>query len=175
MALSPTAARMQDTLPLYYHENPIVERVLQARANEIDRMDARIDELKLGLIPGAGDDSLRLLSLWEAILALPVNPAGASVPQRQAAVRAGLLRMNAITAADVLVLLEAQLAGGFSITRDAPALLEDTITIHYAEGSYTAATVIRIVQRVWPAHRLLHVRYDTGFLWGIARWDEDEW
>jgi hypothetical protein len=105
---------------------------------------------------------------------LPINPAGATVVQRQNAITAGILRMNAVTASDVLAVIQAQLGSAFGIERDTPAPLEDTITLHFEEGSYTAATVLRVVKRAWPAHRLLHIAYDTGFILDSSGLDTDE-
>lgn len=173
MALTPTAKRILDTLPDYHWENPIILRVVQARANEIDRMDAMIDTIKLGMIPGAGDDTLRLLSVWEAILGLPVAPATATVALRQIAVQAALKRLNAVTAADVLELLTAQLGASFSIDRDTPALLQDTLNLDYASNSYQAAIVRQIVGAIWPAHRQLLFHYAGGFLLDSSQLDTD--
>jgi hypothetical protein len=173
MALTDTAQRMLETLPTYYWENPIIQRILQARANEIDRMDATVDLLKQGLVPTTADDELGLLSIWEIILDLPVAPPDATVAQRQAAVKAGFKRLSANTAADVLSLLQTQGGTGFAIARDTPALLEDTITIHYAEDTFQAAMILSLAQRAWPAHRLLVVAYDAGFAFDLSELDLD--
>lgn len=173
MSLSPTAQRMMESLPVFYWDNVIIQRILQARANEIDRMDAMIDTLKLGVIPGAGDDTLRLLAVWETILGLPVAPDGVTVEQRQSAIRAQLQALDAVTAADVLALLTAQLGAAFTIERDTPALLEDAITLYTPEGSYTTGTVQRTAAKVWPAHRQLNVHYAAGFVLDTSFLDED--
>jgi hypothetical protein len=173
MALSATATRMQKSLPSYYEDNPIIERVLQARANEIDRMDARIDVLKHGLIPGTATDELRLLSAWEYVLELPVAPPDATVSQRQAVIRAALRRRNAISAADVMDLLTAAIGANYSIARNTPAQLEDTITIPYAPGSYLAAQVEAIARAAWSAHRRVFIHYAEGFILEVSRLDED--
>lgn len=171
--LSPTATRMLDTLPVYYRDNPIVLRILQARANEIDRIDAMIDAVKQGMIPAASDDTLGLLALWEFILGLPIRPPSATVEQRQATITAGVKRLTAATAADVLGLLASQLGVAFSINRDDPVALEDTITLHMVEGIYTSEILLRTLRKVWPAHRLLNVRYDAGFALDVSHLDED--
>ena len=171
--LTATAQRMLETLPDYFQGNLIVERVLQARANEIDRIDARIDLLKTGLVPGTATDELRLLSAWEYVLGLPVAPPDATVGQRQAVIRASLRRLNATSAADVLDLLTAAIGSDFTIQRNTPGQLEDTIIIPYAPGSYLAAQVEAIARAAWSAHRRVFIHYSTGFILEVSRLDED--
>lgn len=170
--LSPTAGRMLDSLPDYYWGNDVVERILQAWADAIDRLDAMLDTLKEGLVPTTATDDLKLLSIWEQILRLPVRPS-ASVRQRQMAVKAALGRLNATTAADVNLMLTLQAGGGFSIARDDPGLLQDTITIHYSETSFAGAMIKRLAQDAWPAHRELLYTFDSGFILDVSTLDTD--
>lgn len=173
MALTETATRMMRTLPSYYDGNAIVERIIQAKANEIDRIDARIDQLKNGVVPGLATDELGLLAAWERILRLPVSPVGASVGQRQAAVKAQLGRLNAVTAADVIGILLAAVGPIFSIARNTPGPLQDTITIPYDPGSFGASQVERIARTAWPAHRQVFIAYGDGFILDVALLDLD--
>jgi uncharacterized protein YmfQ (DUF2313 family) len=145
---------------------------LQGWGNEIDRMDATLDALKDGLVPTLASDDLDMLAVWESILGLPVRPPDASLIQRQTAIRTALLSLNAVTAASVLDLLQAQ-GAGFSITRDTPGVLQDTLTIRAAQGSFTAGIVETVARQVWPAHRLLLVHFAGGFTFDRSRLDID--
>ena len=171
--LSPTAQRMLDSLPIYYSENTTVQRGLQGWADEIDRIDALLDTLKDSFVPSLATDVLGMLAVWETILGLPVSPMGVPVAQRQASVRVAWSRLYAVTAADVLELLALQ-GASFTIQRDAPELLHDTLLIGYQEGSYIASMIERAARDAWPAHRELLVSFAGGFTLDESRMDIDE-
>lgn len=174
MALSPTAQRMMDTLPDYYWGEPLYERIVQAWANEIDRLEARLEQIKNGLVPGLADDTLGMLALWEAQLGLPINPPDATVPQRLSKVNAALRKLDAGSAAGYIAALSAAIdTNAWTLLRDTPANLVDTLQIPYAPGSYNAAQVEEIARRMHPAHRELRMRYEEGFLLDLARLDHD--
>lgn len=172
MALTATAQRMLETLPDYYWGNPIVERVIQSWANEIDRVDAWIDRLIEGMNPGTATDDLGLLAIWEQTLDLPVTPAGATLEQRQAATAAAIRRLDATTAADVLELLIAAIGPSFGIQRNTPAQLQDTISVPFAEGTYMAALVEGLVRQAWPSHRRAFIAFSTGFILDVSPLDD---
>lgn len=173
MALSPTAQRMLDSLPDYYWQNDIIERIVQGKANEVDRMDARIDSIIAGVVPGTADDSLGFLRIWETMLKIPVAPAGASEAQRAGAITAALRRLNAVTSSDVLDLLTAAIGPSFTIARNTPTALQDTITIPYVAGSFQYAQVVAVAATLWPAHRELLVHSAGGFILDHSVLDTD--
>lgn len=173
VSLSPTAQRMLETLPVYYWGNPWVERILQGWADEIDKVDALLDSIKDGFVPTLADDSLGMLSIWEIIMRVPVAPAGVTIDQRHATLRGAFLRLSAATAADVLALLEAQ-GVGFSITRDDPGALQDTLHISAPEGSYGAELLRSVAEAAWPDHRELVVAYAGGFTLDLSELDDAE-
>lgn len=172
--MTATATRMMQSLPSYYGGNTIIERIVQARANEIDRIDGMIDTIKAGMVPGDATDELGLLSLWERTLGLPPTPPDASVAQRQAAVKAKLRALSVVTAAEVLDMLTAAVGRSFTVLRNTPGQLQDTIDIPYASGSFLAAQVEQIAARVWSAHRQVFIHFDGGFILDGALLDTDE-
>ena len=174
MALSPTAARMLDTLPAYYWDEPTIERIIQAQANEIDRLDALVDQLKVELMPGAATDAHGLLAMWEITLGLPARPPDATESQRRAKIVAALRKLDSGSSADALATLAAAIgAGAFSVERDTPGLLQDTLQIPFEPGSYSAATIEALALKIWPAHRRLFMRYEGGFILDVSRLDAD--
>lgn len=174
MALSATAQRMLGSLPSYYWGNPLVERVIQAWANEIDRIDARLDQIKDGLVPSLADDTLGMLALWEATLNLPINPPDATITQRRTAVNAALRKLDASSAAAYIVVLSAALrTGAWQLVRDFPDMLHDRLDIPFAPGSYTSVQAEEIARRMHPAHRALDATYVAGFLLDLGRLDDD--
>ena len=163
---------MLSYLPEYWAGEPLFVRIIQAEANEIDRIDELFDWIEQSLQPGSAEDPI--LGEWEAILGLPVRPAGVSVEQRQAKCAAAIQTLDAGSSERVLEALEAALGvEGFEVTRDEPDVLKDTITIPYASGGYTARQVELLVRRMWPSHRGLFMSYTDGFLLDISRLDID--
>ncbi len=159
MTLTARELRMLRSLPAYYWESEEVLRMVQAAAAEFDRMHARVDAIVLGMIPGAADDSLGFLSLWERRLGLPVAPAGVSVPSRQEAVRAKIRALDAVTAADVLQLMADVAGAAVTVQRNTPGQLQDTITAPVTAGSHAGGRLAQVVDGVWPAHRQATINF----------------
>jgi uncharacterized protein YmfQ (DUF2313 family) len=174
MILSERAQRMMDTLPIYYHGNELVERAIQALANEFDRAEALAMRVRLGLVPATATDDLGMLGSWEAILKLPVEPVGATVVQRRQKVYARFRALATSSALDTYETLQAA-AGGtpFTIHRNTPVKGQDTIELPFEPGSYTAAQMEEIASIIWPAHRQLFFQYSTGFVLDVARLDSE--
>lgn len=174
MALTATAQRMFSTLPIYYSGEPLLERIIQAWANEIDRIDARLDAIKNGLVPVLATDDLGLLALWEIQVGLPPNPPDATVSQRVAKIAAVLQALDAGSAAGYIATISAAIdSGAWVLLRDTPGSFQDTLQIPFDPGSYNATQVEAIARRMHPAHRQLFMRYTAGFLLDESRLDED--
>jgi uncharacterized protein YmfQ (DUF2313 family) len=171
--LSPRAEAMMATLPGYYRGEPLIERIIQAKANEIDRLDALVDKLMFELQPGAATDDLGLLGIWEAHFDLPVRPAAATLGQRQAKVHGALQAIGAVSAADSMAVLAAAIGTtSFTVTRNSPGNLQDTLEVPFESTSYAAGAVARIARRLWPAHRQLLISYAGGFVFDATPFDE---
>jgi uncharacterized protein YmfQ (DUF2313 family) len=174
MSLSATAERMLETVPAYYDGEPLMERLFQAGANEIDRMDALVDQVTAELQPGQATDALGLLGAWEATEGLPVMPVGATETQRQAKINAALQKLDSGSGRAALATIQAAMgAGAFTVDRDTPVVLEDTLNIPYLAGTYNAAVIQAIALKIWPAHRALFIRYGDGFILELSRLDAD--
>lgn len=174
MALSPTATRMAETLPFYYSGEPLIERILQAWANEIDRVDTRLDAIKNGLVPSLATDELRMLALWEMQLGLPIEPQDATVSQRVGKVTAVLQALGAGSAARFIATLTTAInSSDWVLLRDDPAPFVDTLQVPFEPGSYQAVQVEMIARQLYPAHRQLNMRYLVGFLLDRSLMDVD--
>lgn len=171
--LTARAEAMLGTLPIYYRGEPLLERIIQAQANEIDRLDDLVDKLMVELQPGAATDDLGLLGIWEAHFDLPVSPSDATLGQRQAKIRGALRAIGAVSAVDSLEILAAAVgSSSFTVTRDDPGILQDTLEVPFDFTSYNAGVVARIARRMWPAHRQLFISYAGGFLFDTTIFDE---
>lgn len=174
MTLSAKAQEMMDTLPDYYRGEPLVERIIQAWANEVDRQDRVLDQIEVELQPGAATDELGLLPLWESTLGLPARPSGATVVQRRGKVLAALRKLDSGSSADALSTIVAAMGETpFAVYRDTPDVLSDTLEIPFMSGTYNAGLIQSLALRIWPAHRRLYMRYLDGFLADVSRTDED--
>lgn len=173
--LTDTARRMAATLPSYYEGEPLLDRMLQARANEIDRLDAIVDQLAAEVIPGQATDAFGLLGLWEAHLDLPVRPADATEGQRRAKVNAALRALDSASSADALDAIMAAMGGTgtFELHRDTPSALTDTLTLSVTSTSYNAIVIKRIALRLYPAHRNLLFSFADGFVLDLSLLDQD--
>lgn len=170
--LSPTARRMLETLPIYYHGVPFFERLIQAIANRIDERDRWLDEIQAGMIPHLATVRHGLLDLWEAQLDLPVGP-DAPEQQRRDLLDARLRSAGAYTAADILAALAAVMGDRpFTFQRNTPEMLHDLIATEYGDGSLVAGHLQRFAERMWPAHRVLALRYGEGWIADVSRADE---
>lgn len=164
--LSLTAVRMMETLPAYYWGEPLVERIVQAWANEVDRADARLDAIMDGFVPTLATDELGLRAIWEAQLGLPVAPADASGTQRSAKIAALLHAIgSAGSAADYVDLITTAIdTGSWELLRNSPGNFQDTLMVPFDPGSYNAGQVVAIARRLHPAHRQLFVGFSDGWI-----------
>lgn len=175
MAVSTARARrMLEALPDYYWTNELAERMVQAVANELDRVEARAEATRRGFIPSLATDERGLLGAWETIMRLPVRPAGATVSQRQAKVAARFQTLGDASARATLAALRtAARTEAIVVFRNEPDPLVDTIEVPFEAGSYDAAQILELAEVLWPAHREVRLRFSTGFLLDVSRLDED--
>jgi uncharacterized protein YmfQ (DUF2313 family) len=167
--LTDTARRMASTLPAYYEGEPLLDRMLQARANEIDRLDAIVDQLAHDLIPVQATDALGLLGAWERHLELPAGDA-LSEAQRQDRVAAALQSLDAASGTSVMASISTLLDGApFTIYRDQPAPLWDTLEFSYDPAGVSVDELEAFAERLWPAHRKLVMRFQQGWIVGVSR------
>lgn len=165
MALSETAVRIRESLPVFYHEDPILLRIMQAWANEVDRLDDLLDRLQDGFVPALASDDLGMLAIWEFITGLPVAPPDASVVQRRGKVLAVYRSMQGGSAATYIEVLNAAIGSSdWELLRDTPSAFQDTLQVPFDSTGYNAAQIAEIARRQHPAHRQLFVSYSDGWV-----------
>lgn len=173
MALSETATRIVDSLPIWYHEDPILLRIMQAWANEVDRLDDLLDRLQDGLVPALASDDLGMLGIWEHIVRLPVNPPDATEGQRRGKVLAIFRSAGSGSAAGYIATITAAIGtSAWRLIRDSPGDFQDTLEVPFLPDSYNAVQVLEIARRVHQAHRRLFIRFTDGFILDASPLDE---
>jgi hypothetical protein len=156
MALSPTAARIFDSLPPYYGGDPTLARIVQGIANEIDRCEAYLISVQNGLVPTLADDSLGMLSIWEGILGLPIAPPSESLAVRQQAVQAAMVGRRCRTTAEWVNAMNTLLGSTtWSYQVGVPSTGEITITTTFPSTSYFQGVIAVIARRLIPANYLI--------------------
>lgn len=166
--MTATADRLLDDLPPYYAGEPLVQRSYQAIANELDRLFATIEAIRVGLTPTTANDDYKGLSMLEAQTRLPVAPAGQTEAQRRVTLLAYLSARRSGRAAAWVALLDLALGTTPWEYEIGPADYQITIKIGYAADSFTAGQIVQLARAITPAHYDIIVGFDEGFLVGIS-------
>jgi hypothetical protein len=172
--LSESAARLFAYLPATYGADPedvdpVVARWLEALAFELDRIRAVLEALRSTTIPAAADDTVGGLGRWESMLRLPVQPEGASVAQRRAAVIARLRSRRVASGLDWTDSVTAMLGtDAWTVEENTPAGNQLSLRFPYVPGSYTGAQVAQLVRERTPANQEILIGFAEGFIVGVS-------
>lgn len=157
-------------MPPYYREDPAVQALLDAGARELQRVEDALSNIRERFFPHNADDTLNMLSIWEATLGLPVRPAGVSVLERQTAVLSAVRKRRSGSGADWMSNISAALGDVIWTHRENyPGGYQLTIEIPYDPASYTAGQVLRLINQITPAHIQIVSGFSEGFLVGISQ------
>jgi hypothetical protein len=172
--ISPTAQRLFDALPPTYgldvaDADPLVIRILEAFADDLDRARLLLEVLRDSSIPARATDEVGQLTRWLRAMNVPTaadQPESARRAQLVAAFRGRRLNTgqrwrNALTVAIG--------STAWTIEPNTPGANQDTLTIPYGAGLLTAGQVEAYARRIHPAHRQLIMAYDQGFIVGVSR------
>lgn len=162
------ALDMLDSLPAWYESAPIALEILDAIGRELQRVEDFLVALRLGFFPQNADDTYGLLSAWESMTGLAVQPPGATLDQRQALV---IARLRQRTAGSGLAWEDAvaQTFGGVTWTyQEGPGSYQITIVYPFTTGGVSSAQVQSLVRAVTPAHLQILATFTTGFLVGVS-------
>jgi hypothetical protein len=178
------SAKAQDLLalmPPYMTSDPFTQAIVNAYANELQRIEDSGLALVMAGFPVVGDDTVLLggaglaamLSLYETLLLLPVAPAGVSLADRRTRVIAQLQKRHAGEETEWVATMQAALGTTAWSYQEGPADYTVTITLPYASGSFSAGQVLDLARQITPAHLSLSVSYSQGWLAGISLADVD--
>lgn len=176
LTLTPRAQELLDDMPPYWHADPTARAVIQAFASEAQRIEETAAAIRDAVFPSQAADTpvlngsatVAILSMWEMLLDLPMNPAGVTTAERRSKVLARIQKRNSGAGSDWIAALTASL-GTLSWTHtEGPGSYQVTIRIPYGTGSFTAGQVLALARLITPAHIDVTVGYDEGFLVGIS-------
>jgi hypothetical protein len=168
LATSPLALKMLGELPPFVRGDPDHQAVQYAYGKELERLEAKIEQVRL---QGAPSTATLLLKLWEATVGAEVEPAGIPENERQLIVVAFMRALEANPTGlhwEAVIRLLAG-AGWLYITHihlDAgtPEPNEVHVILPFATASFWFGTVRRLIERITPAHVKLNVTASEGFM-----------
>lgn len=165
--------RMIDNMPPFYRGESFIEGYLDAVGRELQRIEDRATQIQQGMFPQNTDDAYKLLSLWELLLGLPVAAAGATLLQRRNLVVSTLAARSQASGA-AWVASVGQAMGGTPWTyQEGPGDYTVTIYIPFSSTSFNSVQVQNLVRKITPAHLVLSVVYNQGFIVGEGIVGED--
>lgn len=147
-------------------DDPIVQMVMQAVGNELDRIETAGIGLRDGFYPAQATEPA--ISLYEELFGLPVAPTGQSLDTRRQLVVAHFRKRIAGSGAD----WEDALTKAMGTTQysylEGPGPYQVTIRYGFAIGAPSAAAVRAFAREITPAHIDVLAAYSQGFLIGIS-------
>lgn len=169
LVLTERGQRMMDALPQYYCADPAVLEVINAVAREYDRVEELLTALREGSLPTLADDAYRLLALWETIYGLPVEPEGVGLATRRANLLATIRSRRSSTGSDWVTAVNTAIGTSWTHDENTPGGYQLSIGIPFSAGSYDAGRVEELLAQITPAHLEIVMRYNEGFIVGVAR------
>lgn len=165
------AQAMLDTLWLPEQDDPAVQAIMRAGADELDEVVAIAESVRDDAWPHR---ATTLLHLHEQMLGLPQNPSEATLAQRQAAVKGAVQSRKVGSKANWVARMNTVMRGqAWSYEENTPGPGQLTISIPFDERAYNAKQAEALARRITPAHILIVMRYAEGFLVGISRVGRD--
>lgn len=169
VVLTERGQRMLSALPAYYWNDPSVLTLIDAIAREYDRIEAFLEALRTAMTATTVTDDDGLMSLWEAMLGLPVAPAGVIEDDRRSKILATLRSRKNGSGQSWVESVNTAIGTGWTHDENTPGNYQITITIPYSAGSYAAGRVEALIAATTPAHLEVVMAYVGGFRVGISR------
>jgi hypothetical protein len=161
-ALSPKAAEWLEDMPPYYAEDPFVWAVLNAVANEYQRIEDAAAALLVGSFPQNAGNLFRLLGLWELQLGLAVEP-DLPFDQRRKAVMGHLARRRASSERDWYGAMTERMGTtqwSYQNTGNGGII----INLPFGSDQHTSQAIAEYAREITPAHIVLAFNFGNGFI-----------
>lgn len=168
--LTAAGERLMEMLPSYFQEDPAIQSIINAVANELERVQTFLKTVQKQWFPQYADDTYGQLGLREAQLGIPVEPVGVSVGQRRSIVRAYERARLSGSGTDWIALMTIALgATKWEYEENDPEGYDLRITIPYVPGGYTGTQVEALADEITPAHLNIAFQFEGGFILGVSR------
>lgn len=158
-----------EDLPPYEQESPVIAAIVNAVANELQRIEDFLSTVRRKLHPQYADDEYRTLALHEARLGLPVEPEGVSVSDRRAKVLAAARTSQAGAGEGWWQLVTLSLGtAAWSHRENTPNDYWLEISAPEESDSYSAGQLEALLRNISPAGLKLSFSFGEGFRVGIS-------
>jgi hypothetical protein len=169
--IGPESQAMLNMLPPYEADDENVIAVMVAEGNEIARLEAAGQAFQAKVIPAQADDEYSTLSIWEAMLGLPVDPPTATVADRREFVLARLRARSVATGEEWFDRMSDVLGSGWSY-EEGPADYSITLRVPFIPGG-SRIDVNGFARTITPAHLDILFQFEEGFVMGVSQFGDE--
>lgn len=167
--LSSAAEDRLADLPPYYDGDPYIGGVMNAGANELERINQAAKTLQTKAFPTRADNQYRLLGMWEKQMGLPVEPPGLTIGQRRSRVLSKLRgRGDGRGKTWEQRMTEAIGSTLWSYQENTPGPGQITITIPFASGEGISNWIQQVARDITPANLQIIMGFGEGFIVGVS-------
>lgn len=165
---------MVDALVPWERDDPDVIAIMTATGGELDRVEVQMLLVRDQAWPHKADDTLGLLAIHERTFQLPVAPSGATIPQRQAAIKTRVgRRRNGRKAVWVDRMNDLVGVGNWDYAENTPGAHQITITLRIEPTSGLSARMRALIEVFTPVVDEIIISFAAGFLLGIGSLGDD--
>lgn len=157
---------MLETVGWLLRDDPQVQAALGVIGREITRFEEIVTRVRLQMHPVYATDEFGLLSMWEALLGLPVAQAAASEDQRRGIVIAWLRGLQSSSGLAWEAALTQALGTSTWFYTENTGPYEITIQMPFEVATVGAQQVETLARAITPAHIDIAFTYGGGFIIG---------
>lgn len=169
--MTPLGRTMLNELPSWAQNEPLYRAACHAFAKEHERLVAKAQELRDGLIPSRMVGIV--LELWEVMVKLPRNPPGATTTERWDAVIARLRRVIEDPSGTTWIArVTEQIGAGWVYVEEAPNIINVTVPWQPATDRFIQAE--RVLLEEIPAAWELVLGFEGGFILDRSKLDKEQ-
>jgi hypothetical protein len=176
-ALTPLGVTFRSWLPVILRDSPDHLAVLHCCARELERLEAKIEQVRAQFFPQTADI---LLKVYEAELKTTIEPAGATLDERRQTVLAMLRKMKATPSGlDWQENVTRLIGAGWSYSEHdvdepgSPPAYTIRVELPFPPSSSRYAQVERLLRDITPAHLDLLVVFTGGFILDQSQLDQE--
>lgn len=147
------------------------QRLMQALANELERIEAFMIAFRIASFPHAATEEMGTLPVWEAQLGLPIRPAALTETQRRNVVIARWRARHADEGRDWVAAASDFIGPGWSHLENTPGPNQITVTVPGSPDQL--ARVEQFLRPLTPAAEDLIVITGAGFIVGESHVGEE--
>lgn len=129
VTLTARAEALLDNLDARLRNSEQEQRIMQAFANELERIETYTSDLRAASFPHTCNDEMGTLPIWEAQLGIPIKPAGLTEEERRNAVLARWRARHAEEGKDWVAAASEFIGPGWTHQENTPAANQITVSV----------------------------------------------